>query len=1016
MTVEGESGAPGAVIITGASNATFNTYTDGGSGSNAYNRFRNVTFGVRVATNASAIRIDRTDRMELVNCYATAPTDATGSKFALHLVTSGAMSIANLTVEGGVYTGGVANSHAIFAQGVSGSGTVVGLTLRDVEASGILSALTLSGDVTNFLVEGGKYLSTGSAGIVAGQNSATAAGTLTGTLRGFVLDQSGSAGQALLLGAGCSGVVVEAFDLRAGNYGIMARSSTGSVIRDGTSRAGGHASAASGSAVYFRGATGSRVERCTLLKRAGVNGVVQVGADGAAAGTITCVDNEIVSYGGMALEWGTAGAAGDSGGSINDRNVYDLRGPAATLGSVYGTTGITTLGGLRTAWASYDVTTNDAKSGMAPATAEHYTPARAARLDAIPRLYYVATTGNDTSGDGSRDAPWATIAKAIASVASGDTVRIFDGTYAESTSGAGYLNLNRVFTAWTTFESESGEAEGVLIQGASDASLNVFTNADNAYFRFRNVTFSPRLATNVSAFRVSRTQRMHLQGCRLLAPTSNAATRYGFFGVSGSAQTIDHVTLEDCYLSVEGNSNAYGAFFQGQESISGLCTNLKLLNVEAHGSLAAVAIVGDSTDWEIEGGRYEGIGALGLRLGQDSETPIGTVTGEIDGATISTGNGTGHGLLIGCGCLDVVVRNADITGADYAVVLKESAGHLLRRITARGGAVNVTNGSAVYFKGATDCILQQSTLITERGSRGVIRVGAGDTGNESGTAIVTDNLVIAHGVKALEWADAAGDSGGSVCDRNQYDLRGPTASFGDVRGTTGITSLQALRTAWDGYDVPTNDERSVAVDVLDEPLADHLRTGSAGAALNGVSPTEVADIREVTERLETMLELDGAVYRFTTNALELGPVSPTVSTPLAASALAGGPAGTLTMRRGDTATLTITGLGSLAGRTKLWFTAKSDRDDADSAAMIQVEETAGLLRLAGAAATAGQGTLTVTDAAAGDVRVTLVAAAAAAVTKGVKYHWDVQMLNGSGVSTPGEGALRVVEDVTRAVS
>ncbi len=43
--------------------------------------------------------------------------------------------------------------------------------------------------------------------------------------------------------------------------------------------------------------------------------------------------------------------------------------------------------------------------------------------------YYVATTGNDTSGTGSIDFPWATIGKAVGIVVAGDTIYVRAGTY-----------------------------------------------------------------------------------------------------------------------------------------------------------------------------------------------------------------------------------------------------------------------------------------------------------------------------------------------------------------------------------------------------------------------------------------------------------------------------------------------------------------------------------------------------------------------------------------------------------
>jgi len=122
--------------------------------------------------------------------------------------------------------------------------------------------------------------------------------------------------------------------------------------------------------------------------------------------------------------------------------------------------------------------------------------------------------------------------------------------------------------------------------------------------------------------------------------------------------------------------------------------------------------------------------------------------------------------------------------------------------------------------------------------------------------------------------------------------------------------------------------------------------------------------------------------------------------------------------RGDTWSISITALGSLVGRSKLWFTVKRNTGAADADAVIQIEESGGLLRLNGAAATSGQGSLVVTDAGAGNITVTLDEVASAQIAAGVSpaYAYDVQVLNGGNVTTLAFGSLQVTADATRATS
>src|SRR4030066_911902 len=85
--------------------------------------------------------------------------------------------------------------------------------------------------------------------------------------------------------------------------------------------------------------------------------------------------------------------------------------------------------------------------------------------------------------------------------------------------------------------------------------------------------------------------------------------------------------------------------------------------------------------------------------------------------------------------------------------------------------------------------------------------------------------------------------------------------------------------------------------------------------------------------------------------------------------------------RGDTLEIELDYLGNMTNWTKVWFTVKDDKDDADTAAIIQVVEsnpgvaTDGLLAIAGTAPTAlANGAITMLDAAHGNINVRVEAA------------------------------------------
>ena len=127
--------------------------------------------------------------------------------------------------------------------------------------------------------------------------------------------------------------------------------------------------------------------------------------------------------------------------------------------------------------------------------------------------------------------------------------------------------------------------------------------------------------------------------------------------------------------------------------------------------------------------------------------------------------------------------------------------------------------------------------------------------------------------------------------------------------------------------------------------------------------------------------------------------------------------GALDLQRGDTWVITIQRLGSIAARDKLWWSLKDDVDKTDAQALVQIEETARLVYINGAAATTpANGSITIDDAAAGDITVTLAAVESAKLENVGKFYYDVQMLVGAVVTTLVQGRAVVMGDVIRETS
>lgn len=125
----------------------------------------------------------------------------------------------------------------------------------------------------------------------------------------------------------------------------------------------------------------------------------------------------------------------------------------------------------------------------------------------------------------------------------------------------------------------------------------------------------------------------------------------------------------------------------------------------------------------------------------------------------------------------------------------------------------------------------------------------------------------------------------------------------------------------------------------------------------------------------------------------------------------------LEMYRGDTWTQPVARLGNIAGRDKLWIACKDDKDETDAQAVFEIEETAGLEVINGAPATVpANGSITVTDAAVGNIVVVLAAVETAKLEATKKFWYDVQMLDGTTVTTLRAGRLTITSDVVKAVS
>jgi hypothetical protein len=170
----------------------------------------------------------------------------------------------------------------------------------------------------------------------------------------------------------------------------------------------------------------------------------------------------------------------------------------------------------------------------------------------------------------------------------------------------------------------------------------------------------------------------------------------------------------------------------------------------------------------------------------------------------------------------------------------------------------------------------------------------------------------------------------------------------------------------------------------------------------------------------TSLDSDWVTGVASSDASEIWAYASRTLTQSAAAVTAAVSGSDLTILRGDTFTAAITGLGSIANRSKLWFTIKASKDDTDEAALVNIllttpaAGTDGLQTLNGATGTAAQGSIVVDNETTGAITITIDdAATVSLIPQDAVY--DIQVLRTTGaVNTLTEGDAEITGDVTRA--
>lgn len=430
----------------------------------------------------------------------------------------------------------------------------------------------------------------------------------------------------------------------------------------------------------------------------------------------------------------------------------------------------------------------------------------------MPTYYTDNVLGNDanlgtTPGAGNA---WKTIEKGLATLVSGDTLMIASGTYPEDSAGSGQLKLRG---QGITLQGTSGVAADVIIKGLNHATTSIAQTASITGSTFKNVTFSAQ-GTQVNTLNLLCAQQstnVLFTNCAVIA---NNVT--GAFGVifTSSAATTNSYTFTNCSFTKVNATGTSGNPFACTVSAT---DNMTLVMNNCTGSAASGQTIwldgGGSGTFTVNGGTFTGSAPSNscFLFGRDSGVGLGC-HGSITGATvIATGD---HALEFGDHSTCVGTGNI-VVGQNYGMVFKNAQSCIFTGNT----VTNNTANAAVLLKGGTGNIVAGNTLISSAGpcvknwDSGGGPVPADAFCNYS-CQVKNNRLILTGTASYMDWQQLNGngdpvDGGGNVVDFNNIYYNGIAQNFGTVNGVTPLTTLTALRGAWNtvvidtGFDLNT---------------------------------------------------------------------------------------------------------------------------------------------------------------------------------------------------------------------
>ena len=352
-------------------------------------------------------------------------------------------------------------------------------------------------------------------------------------------------------------------------------------------------------------------------------------------------------------------------------------------------------------------------------------------MNHVPTTVYVSQSGNDSTGDGTEESPYATIQWGIEMSVQSDTILVLPGTYVENINyngkniAVGSLFLTTNDTSYISQTIIDGDSTGVVVSFSSGedstALLSGFTitNGFSTWSGGINVSYSSPTLSNLLVTRNTAEEggggiNCYNAGPRIEFTTISENTATDAAGIN--AWESDGVVISNSLIMNNSSMEGPGGIFIGKSDLKIENSTISYNTVEqgSGGGISMLQSAPEIENVEIMENLAENNGG-GINIWSSSPTLIDCI---IDGNV--TNGGEGGGISCGGDSLvlinSVVIGNSSGTHGGAGIKAKDSYlvinnSHIFNNI---GGG----HGGGILLKDSTYAIVTNSVISGNSGYNG----------------------------------------------------------------------------------------------------------------------------------------------------------------------------------------------------------------------------------------------------------------------------------------------------------